>query len=787
MQNVIQPGARRPRPFGPRTLWRRLDPRVRLVIFPFLLALLFGAIEFGEPLEDIYRGARNLVRLQASSGSVVVVGVDEKTGAALGGFNFSRTLDVRAVENLFSVGARRVMFDRTYAFKTDPASDAAFAQLIARYGRRVVIGAASPINPTTLKPVQVLPLPIFRKAGSMVSLNGRQTPFALSAKLTFGDTIGGIFMPSMSSALAEQPVVIPGAYRPDWSIDTRTIPTLSFVDVLENRFEQSIVRGRDVIVGPTATSLGDIRQIVFQGFMPGVYLHVVGAESLRRGHPVDLGWLPPFLFSAAFSFWFTSAATRRRFWIATSAGMLAFFAMPLLLDSFLISIDVMPAVFLQLVVSWRARSLMALNMARRMNIRSGLPNLAALEAVGSHSSDTLIVMKVRNLSRVVASFDNNVEAEIVGELCRRLAIDPEAGTIYHVEDNLCWLTPEPMQRTLSDHLEGLHRLVTQTVMIGDRAVDLSVSFGVDADVERNIGSRVGSASLCADEAGRANDVWKFFDPERRHQAAWQLALMSRLDLALDNGEIYVVFQPKVSLPSMTIDSAEALVRWQHPTRGLIGPDEFIPAAEEHQRIGRLTSFVLDRAMIVAREARERGHNLSVAVNVASQLIGDAGFSETVLSALHRHDIAPENLILEVTESGHLTAATDRNFISRAYLDRGIKISLDDFGAGNATLERLHVLHPDEVKIDRQFVQGIDQDPGKREIVMATIAMTHALGGRVVAEGVERQEELNFLLGANCDAVQGYLLGKPMASTLLLDAIDDSKPSRRRLTNSVDLR
>lgn len=761
-----------------RHTWGRIDSRFRLLAIPFLVALLFGAVEFGEPLEDIARGARNVVRLQSASGSIVVVGVDDRTGRELGGFNYSRSIDVRAVDLLIAAGARRVYFDRTYAFPTDYASDASFAKMLERYGHRVVIGAASPVSPSTLQPVDVTPLAVFLRHAEIASLNGLETPFSLSAKLTFGDTIGGRALPSLSSAIANRPHYRSGYFRPDWSIDTRTVPTLSFADVARGRFDTAAIRGRDVIVGPTATSLGDIRKLAFQGFIPGVYLHVVGAETLRKATPVDLGWWPAFAFSLAMSWMLVSASSRQRFWMIFSVAISACLVIPLYLDAALISIDIMPAVFLMLVAAWRAWSLMKIKGAQRINVRSGLSNLAALEAGGERLCKTLIAMKVCNLSRVSASFECNVERDLIGELRRRLSIDSHIGEIYHVEDTLCWLTPLAMERTLTDHLEGLHRLITQVVTIQDRAIDLSVAFGIDADVDRSIASRVASALLCAEEAGRSNDVWKLYDPERQHQASWQLALMSRLDLALDTGEIFVVFQPKVALPSMNVIGAEALVRWHHPTRGLIGPAEFIPAAEEHQRIGKLTSFVLDRAIAVASEARLLGHELSVAVNIAPQLISDPSFSNTVRSTLERHRLPPANLILEITESGHLTAATDRAFISRAYSEHGIKISLDDFGTGNASLERLRMLHPDEVKIDRQFVQKLHLDAEKREIVMATVAMAHALGGRVVAEGVERKEELDILIAAGCDAVQGYLTGKPMQPSMLLRELGQQSPSRK---------
>ena len=754
--------------------WRQRDNRLRLFLVPFLFMTVFGAIEFGEPLEDVLRGARYLVRQHPAPKSIVVVGVDERTGDALGGFDYSRKIDAQVIDRLFAAGARRVLFDKTYAYPSDREGDAAFVAALERHDKRVVLGAASPIDLTTLKAKTLLPTRAFRERAVVASLNGRQTAFALSAKLTRGDLIGGTVRPSLSAVLANRYELGTGMYRPDWSIDFRTVPTLSFVDVARGRFDPSVVRGNDVVIGPAAVSLRDTRQLVFQGFMPGVYLHVVGAHTLVAGTPADLGWLLPFGIAVVLCLLILYPKRRLRGVSLFSAVILGFFFLPLILDRFLVTIDVVPGIFLVAIVAWRARVLAIQQNAERTNVHSGLPNLTALEAAGVQRSKTLIALKVRNLAQIAASFDGNVEGELVAELCRRLSIDPEIEQIYHGENGFCWLTSQPMERALAEHLEGLHRLVTQAIALRNRYVDLSVAFGVDGDHDRHIASRIGSALLCADEAGRGNDVWKFYDPERQHEAAWQLALMSRLDRALETGEIHVAFQPKLALSSMAIVGVEALVRWQHPTRGAISPEEFIPAAEEHQRIGKLTLFVLGRALALAVDARTAGSRLAVAVNISPRLIGDPIFANAARQALERHRLPKASLILEVTESGDLATAIDRDFMRRAYQDHGILVSLDDFGSKQATFERLHALHPDEVKIDRQFIENVDRDPEKREIVAAVVRMTHALGGVVVAEGVEREQELEYLRSSGCDVVQGFLTGKPMDADLLLALLRQDK-------------
>lgn len=750
--------------------WRLLDARLRILVWASLIAIVCGAIEGGEPLEDVIKGARDVIRTQPASGDIVVVGIDDRTFNA--GLAYDRQADAKLVDQLIAAGARRVFFDRTYAYPSTPKADEAFAAMLRRHGKRVALGSATPTDARTRRAVEVLPTSRFRPFPRIISLNGQPTPFALSALLTHGEQIAGEYRHSLSSALADIPEHRTGLYRPDWSINTSSIPTLSFIDVLNGRVELALVRGRDVVIGPTATALQDVRSLIFQGFIPGVHLHVVGAETLQRGNPVSLGWMPPFALSllcAALLMYSRRGISR----IAAGGGLAALIAVPLLLDGQLITVDIVPSLLLFAIVLWRRNTYLRVLQAERTNTRSSLPNFSALEEEAKRTPATLIVMKLANLPQIAASFDRSVEGHLILELCRRIRIDPDIGEIYHGEDALCWLTPVGIEHNLAGHLEGLHRVLTKTVRVRDRELDLSITFGIDADSTRPIASRLGSALMCADEAAAAYEIWKLYDPLRQHEAAWQLALMSRLDHALDNEEIFVVFQPKIELATKRICGVEALIRWHHPERGMIDPVDFVRAAENHNRIERLTLHVLGKALTIAMQAEAIGHMLSVAINVSPQLLASGRFFDTVFQRLEGQGVSPGRLTLEVTETGRISPIGMRTL--KAFKAKGITISLDDFGSGDATLERLRIVHPDEVKIDRQFIHDLHNDAEKRELVRGTISMARSLNCRVVAEGVERQEEIDTLGSLGCDVVQGFLTGKPMTGPALLRTISSTTP------------
>lgn len=759
----------------------RLGPRQRIFAWALLFALICGVLEAAEPLEDVVKAVRDTTRSQPASGSIVVVGVDDRTGERFGGFSYSRSVDAKLVETLFALGARRVFFDKVYADSADKAGDEAFANVLARYRGRVFLGAISMVAGQEM---EVLPRPDFRAAAPFRSLNGMPQPLWLSARLTFADRIGGAVYPSLSSELAERPPAQTGYYRPDWSIQMGSVPTLSFVDVVDGKVPAEAVAGKDIVVGPTATSLSDVHELFLLGRNPGVYFHVIGAETLRRGQPRSIGWLPPLAIGTALSVLFLATRRRATRLLVALCGAATFFVGPLYFSVKLVDMDVMPALLMLAITVYRGSSLLRYENTRRLHPVSGLPNLVALSNLEEPPFANLIALKLHNFPQIATSFSANVEAEVFREMERRVRIAGSVDTVYHGEEALFWFTGQPVDQELVNHLAGLHKLLNQSVRIGDREVDLLTSFGVDSDPDRPLASRIASATLCAEEAAQSGEIWKLYDARRLHQAGWQLSLMSRLSLALENGEIWVAYQPKVDLATRRIIGAEALVRWNHPTAGPISPDEFVPAAERHNRIGELTSFVLRRAVEDLATVRARGHDVGVAVNLSSRLLLDGSFVAEVEALLAEQRVPHDSLTLEITETGELLSAPAKVATMEQLARTGIRISIDDYGTGNATLEYLSRLPSQEVKIDRTFITDLDQNAQNMILVRSTLEMAHKLGRKVVAEGVENEAVMAVLRSLGCDVAQGYLLSKPIPFPALLVALDSDRPqSQTRLVIS----
>jgi EAL domain-containing protein (putative c-di-GMP-specific phosphodiesterase class I) len=241
----------------------------------------------------------------------------------------------------------------------------------------------------------------------------------------------------------------------------------------------------------------------------------------------------------------------------------------------------------------------------------------------------------------------------------------------------------------------------------------------------------------------------------------RLVLINELREALTSDQLVLYFQPKVCLKTDCVDGVEALVRWQHPARGLIAPNTFIPLAEHTGLIRPLTAWVLDRALAQCREWRAAGLDLRVAVNISARSLHDPSLVPAITAALAVWDVPADRLEIELTESA-LMEDPDRGAEVLIQLHgMGVRIAIDDFGTGYSSLTYLQRLPVDELKIDKSFVQNMASNEGDVFIVRSVADLGHSLGLKIVAEGVEDERSLRLLSVMGCDLVQGYHLSRPL--------------------------
>jgi EAL domain-containing protein (putative c-di-GMP-specific phosphodiesterase class I) len=238
-------------------------------------------------------------------------------------------------------------------------------------------------------------------------------------------------------------------------------------------------------------------------------------------------------------------------------------------------------------------------------------------------------------------------------------------------------------------------------------------------------------------------------------------LISDLRAALNNQEVQLYYQPQMHLASHKITGAEALLRWTHPRHGCVPPDQIMPLAENSGMIRQLTLYVLDMAIRQCRQWHMSGHKLNISVNLSTLNLLDQGISVEIDRLVGHYQLPHDALTLEITETAFMSDIERAVITLNNLHEKGIRISVDDYGTGFSSLAYLKRLPVNELKIDRSFVMNMETSDNDAVIVRSTIDLAHNLSLNVVAEGVEDKETMNVLKGLGCDSVQGYHLGKPM--------------------------
>jgi EAL domain-containing protein (putative c-di-GMP-specific phosphodiesterase class I) len=303
-----------------------------------------------------------------------------------------------------------------------------------------------------------------------------------------------------------------------------------------------------------------------------------------------------------------------------------------------------------------------------------------------------------------------------------------------------------------------------------KAVSLTVraSIGIATGMRTSAEELIRDADVAlhqAKEMGKAR--YLMFRPEM------QAAIRSRLDLevelhrGLEDHELFVLYQPIFDLTTLATKGVEALVRWQHPTRGVISPKDFIPIAEQSGLILPVGQFVLDEACRQTVGWRDAGYSIGVSVNVSAPQLESAGFVEDVGAALRESHLSPAALTLEVTES-LLMRDTDRTASVLGQLKSlGVRVAIDDFGTGYSSLAYLRHFPIDALKIDRSFIATASRAPQSRAVVRALVQLGKALGIETVAEGIDDEAQLTRLQREQCDSGQGFLFAPPLHADVLL--------------------
>jgi len=719
-----------------------------------------------EPIENRLSDLRARLLDRPPTGQVAIVEIDAKSLAALNNWPWPRRYHAELIKRLGDAHVSMLAFDVDFSAKSNPADDKVLAGVLHRVQPVIlpVFQQRASDDPNEQAMIKSRPAAAFQDAwvGGVNILPGRD---GVVRDFPAATMINGQIQPAMAVLLSDNGALGDRTFVPDWSIDVQRIPRFSFIDVLEGRVSANAFAGKRVIVGATAIEIGDRYTIPRFGTVPGVVIQALAAESLIQHRTLTRSGFVPTLAGLLIIVLLLLGRFERfsRTFPPAAVGLLAILlTLPVMVQSrWPLSIDTAPllvatvaAIALRLIVEARH----TVRRAAMIDAETGLPNERALAAAVDEAANAKISLTAAAIDRF-EPIRSALSSADVAELVRKAAsrIEQVVGSpVYRIApDTLAWLSiedPEADCTKVSERFE-------QPVQTAKAAIDIGWTFGMAA-MPQGAGSaqlteRALAAVVDARTRGRSRQWFQGVSVD----ALRDLSIMGELRRAIDENELFVAYQPKLHLKTGMIAHAEALVRWRHPTDGLVPPDRFLPLAEETGVVREITRFVLRHAIADCARANQAERPLAISVNVSASDIGRPDFADEVIRTLSASRIDPARLTLEITESAIIRSRDTALQVLGALRDHGIRLSIDDYGTGQSTLSYLKTLPVDELKIDKMFVTRLCENESDRIMVQSTIDLAHQLGLAVVAEGAEDWKTVRLLADLGCDYAQGFVVGR----------------------------
>src|ERR1700686_5480326 len=395
-----------------------------------------------------------------------------------------------------------------------------------------------------------------------------------------------------------------------------------------------------------------------------------------------------------------------------------------------------------------------------MNRTAFSDNLREALTAAAGSSIGVAVINLNRFRRINEHLGYSVGDAVLANVASRLSSVPSVTSAVArlAADQFAAFTRLRDPKDLQAWGTSLLLALSGPVVVEAQPIDISATIGlaaslVDAPAADDL---LRCADLALEQARREKRPLAMYEEALDPATRDQLSLLGELRHAVEHDELRLFFQPKIELKTGRVTGAEVLLRWQHPTRGLLNPADFIPFAEQTGFIRWVTRWTLDHAIAQGALWQRAGKALGLAVNISVDDIGDIRLDSRIASMLTRHQLPPTLLTLELTESGFIEDPTRALRMLDAIAALGVSLSIDDFGTGYSSLSHLPPMPVPKFKIDRSFVQGLESDPEFAPVLRSVIDMGHGLGLKVVAEGIETEEAAARLRDFGCAIARGYL-------------------------------
>lgn len=721
------------------------------------------------------RHLRNQIYKTPASGDLVVLEMDAESLQQIGQWPWPRNIHASLVRELSDAGVSQIAFDVDFSSRSTPDADAAFSAAIEQSDANVILATFKQVGTTgSGKFRENLPLQEFAANAMLASVNVHPNSQGQIELYDYAEVTGHTVRPSMGALIVDRAGSTKRNFRIDQAIEPASVPRMSVVDVIEGNFDPKALKGKAVLVGASAIELGDRYNTAEHGIIPGVLIHALAAETLKSKRDMPLLDGPAVLLAVVLILVVGRifiAARRRKTYDFCAPPL---FAALLIAASYIVysagrlDMDVgMPLGFLlvYLLAATIIRNISSAYRASMSDRASGLPNMVILaQWAARRKQGRVAVIDISNFGEVKALSQASEIGPLMMRVAERLTFAAYGQRVFHVgNDRLAWIVPEDSSTGLEEYFSGILALFQSPFDVDGRKMRLQAHFGYAEGRSKDMAQLVSDAATAAHKTTAAGCRWMQFSDDMSAKANEQLTILTDIDAAIENADVWVAYQPKMHLSSGQVTSAEALARWVHPTLGDVSPDRFIPVLERDGRMAELTLHILRLSILDLERWSAGGFRLNCSVNISLPLFEDEGFVAEAMKLVSDSALQNDQITFEITETASSDNLEEAGRVLSNIRNTGIRISIDDYGTGQSTLSYLRGFPADEIKIDKVFVQSMLNNKADRVMVSSTIEMAHQMDFEVVAEGVESVATIELLRQSKCDLVQGWHIGKPVAA------------------------
>jgi diguanylate cyclase len=747
------------------TLNRRKIGR-NIALFAALCGLL-GAVGFFQPAHLVLYVLQTKASGKNVSGDIVVVGIDSESINSIGRWPWPRETQAKLLRSMDSYNPKSVYVDIGYQGTTSEASDSSLRTTIENMkAPTTVIALATADGNQRAKSIFSHPAAV----GDTIPVTAF-VPYMFGHIWQLPTTLetekGELF--SVAAKMAEKPVPKNQNFKVDYTLNPESIPIYRAKDAIARKIPRSKLAGKTLILGVTDKTQNDVHSMPAWGQRAGVLFHVLGAETLKRGYPIETGWLPFFLLAlAACVALLTSKGLRysKHITVATSTATLIASTW---LTTLHIGNDPVPAIMLLTIVGiYAARQKAALLRSQR-DPNTGLSDISGY-MVDEVTTNTWFIAATPQITTSVRGYITNEDRQLIAKkIANRLStIVDERQLTCNDEQQFLWEMPTLPTNNLADHLEGMRRLFAPPITIGERQIEVDMFFGVDRNLMASVKQRATAALKTSKEALRLNTTYKIAATQS-FEDYLSRNFGSELEGAVADGSAQLMLLPEQHLNRKTVLSAEAALRWTHPGHGQIATRQLIELARQSGYLAAYSMTLCKMAMMQGAALGKIASRFNLTIKIAAEMLSDIEILASIVRSAQEAKCPAENITLEIVNIHANKSNRDLLQAIQSLQSHGFRTGIGDFGISNSDIELLTTIKPNAIYFAKSFCAELLGSKSNSLYAEAVMRIAKANGVQTIATDIDDHAILAELTRHGCDQGKGKIIGIPMNQNDFIEA------------------